>query len=128
MPLSRHRHRRWIALVALLGLLFQQVAMAAYACPTETRGAVAMAASSDMPDCTEPGKADLARCQQHCHPLTQTSDHGTAPTVPPALLPPTTWLRAASWHPVRWHDDVVHGVIARAAAPPLNIQHCTFQI
>ena len=128
MPLRHHRRRRWIALFALLGLLFQQVAMASYACPVETRGTMAMAASSDMPDCTEPGKADPARCQQHCHPLTQTSDHGTAPTVPPALLPPTTWLRAAAWHPVRWHDGVVHGVVAHAAAPPLNIQHCTFQI
>ncbi|MBS0513946.1 MAG: hypothetical protein JSS16_00515 [Proteobacteria bacterium] len=124
----RSRHRRWIALIALLGLLFQQVAMATYVCPIEAREAAAMAASSDMSHCTEPGMADLARCQQHCHPLAQSSDHGTAPTVPPALLPRTTWLRAAALSSVRWTNYVVLGVTARATAPPLNIQHCTFQI
>lgn len=127
MPFRRHRHRRWIALVALLGLLFQQVAMAAYVCPMETqKGVVAMA--SDMASCEQPAATDPTRCHEHCQPLTQSSDHGPALTVPPALLPPTTWLRAASWVQERWHDDVIHGVVARATAPPLTIQHCTFQI
>src|SRR5258708_20559870 len=127
MPFRRYRHRRWIALIALLGLLFQQLAMAAYVWPMESRSATVVAASK-MTVCDQPGAVDQARCHQHCHPLTQSSDHGSAPTVPPALLPPTTWLRAASRVQHHWHNDVASNVGARAAAPPLTIQHCTFQI
>ena len=127
MLFRRHRHRRCIALIALLGLLFQQLAMAAYVCPVESQ-AVVVAAASNMTPCDKSGAPDQARCHQHCHPLTQSSDHGSTPTVPPALLPPTTWLRAASWVQYDWHAGVACDVVARATAPPLTIQHCTFQI
>lgn len=123
----RHRRRRWIALVALFGLLFQQLAMASYACPLE-RDATAAAAAVSNPPCHQPGTADKARCHEHCHPLTSSADHSAPPTVPPAILPPTTWDRSASWQrAIGWHD-VVREVVARATAPPLNVQHCTFQI
>jgi hypothetical protein len=123
----RPRRHRWIALVALFGLLFQQLAMASYACPLE-RNARAAAAAVSNPPCHQPGTADKARCHEHCHPLTSSSDHSPPPTVPPAILPPTTWERTASrQNDDRWHD-VAREIVARATAPPLNIQHCTFQI
>jgi len=125
MPLARRRHRRWIALIALLGLLFQQLAMATYACPIEQNGAVA----SGMPACHQSGGAgDKVRCHTHCHPIVAASDHPPAQTVPPAILPPTTWLRSAARHPVVTHIDPTSSVLARATAPPISIQHCTFQI
>jgi hypothetical protein len=127
MPFRRHRHRPWIALIALFGLLFQQLAMAAYSCPLE-RDATAAAAAVSNPPCHQANTTDKARCHEHCHPLTSSSDHSSPPTVPPAILPPTTWDRSASWqNAVGWHD-IVRDVVARATAPPLNIQHCTFQI
>ena len=49
------------------------------------------------------------------------------PSVPAALLPATTWLRG----PIAQSDSydvAVCAVEARATAPPLTIQHCTFQI
>jgi hypothetical protein len=124
----RQRHRRWIALVALLGMLFQQIAMAAYVCPAEM-GGVAGGTVSDFqaPPCHSPATLDKSRCHQHCHPLVQTSDHESAPTVAAALLPPTTWLR----HCVRVAGRLApsaHAHDARNNGPPLTIQHCTFQI
>lgn len=121
------RQRRFIALLALLGLLFQQVAMASYVCPNESTSPT-MAASSDMPDCQQAAANDKARCQSHCHPQSASPDHAAQPTVPPALLPPTTWLRAASWQSSAFAPAPQCEVVARAAAPPLSIQHCTFQI
>ena len=126
MPFRR-RHRCWIALIALLGLLFQQLAMAAYACPVDGKD-VASAAATQMPPCHAPDTADKSRCHQHCHPLAQTSDHGSAPTVPAALLPPTTWLRAPSAGATRTAESIARSTDARGTAPPLTIQHCTFQI
>jgi hypothetical protein len=127
MPFRRHRHRPWIALVALFGLLFQQLAMAAYSCPLD-RDATAAAAAVSNPPCHQSNTTDKARCHEHCHPLTSSSDHSSPPTVPPAILPPTTWDRTASWQADCAWKDVDREVIARATAPPLNIQHCTFQI
>lgn len=127
MPFRR-RHRQWVALIALIGLLFQQLAMASYACPVDT-GDMAAAVASQMPPCHSPDTADKSRCHQHCHPLAQTSDHGSAPTVPPALLPPTTWLRAAAFIAAdRNAESDACSIDARSTAPPLTIRYCTFQI
>jgi hypothetical protein len=124
----RRRHRRWIALLALLGLLFQQVAMATYACPLELDAQAGIAATSMMPPCGSPNTTDNTRCQQHCHPLAQTSDHATPPTVPPALLPATTWLREARALRISLPESIACEIDAHAAAPPLIVQHCSFQI
>lgn len=125
MPFRR-RHRRWIALIALFGLLFQQLAMAAYACPVDSNDVTGAVAA--MPPCHAPDTPDKPRCHQHCHPLAQTSDHASAPTVPPALLPPTTWLRAPAMATARTAESIACSIDARSTAPPLTIQHCTFQI
>ncbi|GAA0720229.1 hypothetical protein [Dokdonella soli] len=124
MLFRRRRHRRLIALIALLGLLFQQLAMAGYMCPLEQSGATV---AVSKPTCHEQGAAD-PRCHEHCHPQTPSSDHPPVPSVPAALFPPTTWLRDAAWFVA---DTRVHHrgeIVARAAAPPLTIRHCTFQI
>lgn len=120
----RPRHRRWIALVALLGLLFQQLAMAAYVCPLEAAQREVIAAKA--PPCHAGVAVDQARCQQHCSPQPPSSDHPQMPTVP-ALAPATVWLGAPAATGLtgrRAHADV----LARAGAPPLTVQHCTFQI
>ncbi|HET7064146.1 MAG TPA: hypothetical protein VFI49_07685 [Rudaea sp.] len=125
MPFRRH-HRCLIALIALLGLLFQQLAMAAYVCPADG-GDIASDVAAQTPPCHSLDTADKSRCHQHCHPLAQTSDHASAPTVPAALLPATTWLRAPA--AVTGKQEVcADNIDARSTAPPLTIQHCTFQI
>ncbi len=125
MLFRRRRHRRWIALIALLGLLFQQLAMAAYVCPLESGDGGNITASSDIPPCHT--SDDQARCHQHCHPLQLSLDHPSNPTVA-ALLPATTWLYEPVHRNRGGNRAISFEVIARATAPPLNIQHCTFQI
>src|SRR5512146_439353 len=128
MPFRR-RQFRWIALIALIGLLFQQLAMGAYACPADTGGVAATVAAQTLPPCHSPDTVDKSRCHQHCHPLAQTSDHESAPTVPPGLLPPTTWLRVPLVNTsAGLAESAARDVDARGNAPPLTIQHCTFQI
>jgi hypothetical protein len=128
MLFRRYRQRRSIALIALLGLLFQQLAMAAYVCPMESSRVASAIATAGMAPCQAPDMTDKARCQQHCHPLAQTSDHAAALTVPPALLPATTWSRQFRVTHVDLPERIACDVDRRATAPPLNIQHCTFQI
>ena len=130
MPFRRHRLRCRIALIALFGLLFQQAAMATYMCPMETpTAAMAIATAPAMPNCPPSDTTDQARCAQHCHPvLTLSADNTVAASVPPAMLPVTTWPREFDTAHVRPFESSVCGIDARATAPPLNIQHCTFQI
>ncbi len=123
----RHRHRRWIALFALLGMLFQQLAMASYACPMESDrfGSAAMVAPAAP--CHACADVDKARCQQHCFPQQPTGDHPPMPTVP-ALLPATTWLVQPDECLGSACGASDSHVAARATAPPLTVQHCTFQL
>jgi len=121
----RPRHLRWIAVLALLGLLFQQLAMAVYVCPLETGDAASIAAT--MLPCGSPDTRDT-RCQQHCHPLAQSSDHAPALTVPVALLAATTWSRAVRAIRISLPESEASEIDAHATAPPLTVQHCTFQI
>src|SRR5512142_1239329 len=100
--------------------------MAAYVCPLDQAAAMA-SADARMPPCHSPATPDKARCHQHCHPLVQSDDHAPLLSIPPAALPATTWLRhprATGQH----HVFAALAVDARAAAPPLSIQYCTFQI
>jgi hypothetical protein len=130
VPFRRRHHRRWIALIALFGLLFQQLAMAAYVCPLEGGdGVVSAALQSTTPPCHAPDGTDKARCEQHCHPTTSSLDHASTPSVPPAMLSPAQWLA----DPAQQSDGSRRGtfersLVARVTAPSLNIQHCTFQI
>jgi len=123
----RHRHRRWIALLALLGIFFQQFAMAAYVCPIDQSRDGAAASAAALPPCHSAATSDKSRCHQHCHPLAQSAEHASVPVLPAALLPPTTWLRHATVvpNPGGSYSDAIE---ARSTAPPLTIQHCTFQI
>jgi hypothetical protein len=127
MPFRRRRHRRWIALIALAALLFQQLAMAAYVCPIDQKSSTS-ATASDLPPCHSQGAKDAVRCHEHCYPQPPSSDHAPTPTVPAAVLPATTWWRAAAWQPVAIGTDVPRDILARATDPPLTVQHCTFQI
>lgn len=122
-----------IALLALLGLLFQQLAMASYICPQGLRadtGTVATTPADHRAShpCHSSVTADAARCEQHCHPTDASVDHLPALSVPPGLFPPTTWLRDGALIDASVPENARREPIVRATAPPLTIQHCTFQI
>ncbi len=105
--LRRLRRRRYglrMAWLGLLALLFQQVALAAYLCPTEApvEPTSVMAGCEDMqmPDPEAP-----ALCQQHCQRDQVTSPDLKSPQVPPLALPP------------------VHFALTEALLPPVQAQH-----
>lgn len=86
----RRGHRRLrIALAVVLCLLFQQVAMAAYACTSRDMppDPVAMAE-----DCTETGMGAVSEvpavCADHCAPDVAVMTDAGAPQVPALVLPP----------------------------------------
>lgn len=123
---QRRLRSRFVWLV-LLGLLFQQVAMMAYACPlndipTSSQG---MIADCDRMETRDPATPLL--CDQHCQ-----RDHLTMPDlrvaqVPPLALPPPHFDLAASLLPpvpAQYYEDVP---MCRSD-PPAAERFCSLQI
>ena len=82
------RTRLRIVLLAVLALLFQQVALASYACSAVDMPVsnVGMTAHCDGMPMTH-GQQNQALCSAHCaHQMAATQD-AHAPTVPPLLMP-----------------------------------------
>ena len=120
-------------------ILFAQMSVAAYACPSNmvsgNATADAITAMGAMVDCEQMGEgmgrhldqANPGLCAEHCHP-TQQSDHTQAPTVPAALLIAlyTVALTVDASRP----DGLAPTADSRlhAAPPPLSILHCCFRI
>ncbi|HET6912372.1 MAG TPA: hypothetical protein VFH71_03385 [Rhodanobacteraceae bacterium] len=85
-PTRRIRLR--LVLLAVLSLLFQQVALASYACSTADMPtpSAAMTASCDgMP--MVHGQQNQALCPAHCAHQALTIQDAHAPTVPPLSMP-----------------------------------------
>ena len=124
--MRRATRRRWIALIVLLCLLFQQVAVAAYRCQIEVPAAPT--ASTMMPGCHDmaPAPADArGLCAKHCHPdQARTADPGKL-SVPALALPPlrpSLVVRHAAT-PVPLTDVR----IARSDPPP-RLRYCSLLI
>ncbi len=122
------RRQRRFAWVVLLALLFQQLALAAYACPiSETppeppKAVMAECVGMEMPDPDAP-----ALCDQHCQRDHVTSPDVKAPQVPPLVLPPLHFaLTTALLPPVeaQYYEDVP---TCRSDPPPAQ-RFCSLQI
>lgn len=130
--MPRHRRpSRWTALIALFCLLFQQAAMATYLCPMKLAAAQAAAQTDEHAHCRSTAvvdRDDPARCQQHCHPVNVSADHAAAPTVPVALAAESWAVAAALRTTPASAEGCYRAIEPHAAAPPLTVQYCTFQI
>lgn len=131
--------RHWICRLMVGVILFAQMSVAAYACPSNmvsgNATADAITAMGVMVDCEQMGEgmgrhldqANPGLCAEHCHP-TQQSDHTQAPTVSAALLIAlyTVALMVDASRP----DGLAPTADSRlhAAPPPLSILHCCFRI
>lgn len=122
-----YRHRRVIVFVALFGLLFQHLAMAAYWCPQVDQELQALLLEDSGPQaCHEDVAVDKARCHEHCHPTVPSADHVSALSVPsllPCLLSDCTPQVATFRHGTGLQDPA-----DRAHPPPVSIGFCSFQI
>jgi hypothetical protein len=131
--------KHWICRLMVGVILFAQMSVAAYACPSNmvsgNATADAITAMGAMVDCEQMGEgmgrhldqANPGLCAEHCHP-TQQSDHTQAPTVSAALLIAlyTVALMVDASRP----DGLAPTADSRlhAAPQPLSILHCCFRI
>lgn len=85
-PTRRTRLR--LTLLAVLALLFQQAAFAAYVCGASAmpKGDIAMQTHCDGMPMTKQKQAP-ALCAQHCSQQTASTTDARLPNVPPLLLP-----------------------------------------
>jgi hypothetical protein len=119
----RSRHRVRLALVVILCLMFQQMALAAYACPIERM-------PLDMANhCAEMGMQQAqdnpALCAKHCAPdLTTAADHVQL-SVPALMLPPG--FAPVLVTPVT-HVAVQAEVPIARSDPPPRLRYCSLLI
>ncbi|MBX3699951.1 MULTISPECIES: hypothetical protein [Pseudomonadota] len=115
------------AWLALLALLFQQVALAAYVCPVsetppEPKAMMAGCEGMEMPDPTAP-----VLCDQHCQREHVTNPDLKAPQVPPLALPALHFtLTEALLTPVQ--DQHYEDVPTCRSDPPPAQRFCSLQI
>lgn len=123
----RRRHRFRIALVAIFGLLFQQLAVAGYECKLELDAAAGMTAQTEAVAPCHVDQTDAARCNEHCHPTVGSAAHAPAPDVPPCVIPPSVVLVASEpGLPIAMAKSSPRRPCA--TSPPLSIQFCSLQI
>lgn len=124
--LRRGRQPLRLTLAVILCLLFQQVAMAAYACA----GGMPPAPVAMAQDCTETGMAIAqeapALCAEHCTPdLPLTPDAGGL-HVPALALPPPLFADIAAQAPAAGGHD--QAVPIRPPDPPPRLRYCRLLI
>jgi hypothetical protein len=121
----RRSQRVVAALVALFGLLFMQLAVAAYACPMQSPP---MAAPMDMADCHGMDKQTPSLCHAHAQSGKQSLDKGSAPTVQP-FVAAAVLVEVAAFDRTGPGAGIVPAFESAAGpAPPISILHCCFRI
>lgn len=133
MKLTR-KTRLTAALLALVSMLFMQLAVAAYACPGLLMGdqgtemlSQSQPDSGSMPGCDRPDPKQPALCHAHCQDGKQSLDKAELPPIPPAL--------AIGFFTAVVNFDILQRpfstpvpLLTRTTAPPLSIRNCCFRI
>ena len=134
------RHRLITAFLAVISLLFMQLAVAGYVCPTGgvagvangDSASVAMAHHAGMP-CAESMAKTMDQnqpglCHAHCQSDQQSADTYQLPSLPmmPAVVAdfPLVAVTAAAARAAPLQAPLLQ----RATAPPLSVQNCCFRI
>ena len=132
------RSTRFVAaVIAVISLLFTQLALASYVCPGTTMPErMTMAAADDgmagMDHCSSMEKVDKAQpslCHAHNHSSPQSLNKPDLPTVLPYLLIGPA-LSVVLLNDGEAPPDVFAAIpsLSRATAPALAIRHCCFRI
>lgn len=134
MKLPR-KYRLLTALVALFGMLFMQLAVAAYACPglASGNGSDTMASNGSampsMPDCDQPDPVNPALCHAHCQDGKSSLDKADVPVVSPAAVMVSTILTPFEpLIPAPITGAQPPSFLHRTTAPPIAIRNCCFRI
>lgn len=131
----RRKYRVLTALVALCGVLFTQLAIAAYICPGLTAGSVprAMAAvespMQSMPGCDQADPLNPALCQAHCQDETSSLAKTEMPAVSPAMVIVSSIpIPLEPFVSTSGRDAEPDSLLLRITSPPISIRHCCFRI
>lgn len=132
MKLSRHS-RWYAAAIAMISMLFMQLAVAAYACPQlgmqAGTGAAMKMAGHTKSCCETPDPAQPSLCHAHGQVGKQSLDKPELPPVQPFVA---TGL-AIPLVPLAFDENpgtapADGASLLRTTAPPLAIRHCCFRI
>lgn len=126
--------RIWRKIIAALGLgalLFAQLAVAAYACPTPADRKAPMA-EVVTPAAVQPcqNKMDEERpnlCKQHCEQTSQRVDTAAPVAVDAPVLPLIAVVLRPDIH-LPGNPTVQGDLLASVAEPPLSIRNCCLRI
>ena len=118
MSTMTRRVRSFSALFALLALLFAQIALASYACPT-AGDCGGMPLDSQQP----------ALCHAHGQQGDQSLDKPSAPLPDPVATTPVPALPGTLLDPlILIAPSPLQSLLSRATAPPLALRHCCLRI
>lgn len=134
MKLSRPS-RLIAALIVLVSMLFMQLAVAGYACPSFDAGQIdesmSMPMGSDqaMSGCVGVDKEQPGLCHANDQAGNQSLDRPSAPHVQP-FMAATLTLVFQNIEIVDHSNDVQPNslLLVRSTAPPLSIRNCCFRI
>lgn len=125
------RSRFVAAIVALISMLFMQLAVAAYACPAQeiSQAIETVQAMADMPDCSEMDAEQPNLCQAHEQAGNQSLDKPSLPDIT-AL---STGILAVALYVIEHEGDTAFKPIsppnlAKSTSPPVAIRNCCFRI
>ena len=127
----RRRHRLITVLFALFSLLSMQLAMAAYACPVNSKvSQIAAMAEAGMPCADDMSSSDTDQpglCHAHCQSAQQTVEKVQAPTPMGAVATGFTYTLEPS-RPAAPRPPAQPPSLLRSSAPPISVRNCCFRI
>jgi hypothetical protein len=119
------------AFVALLSLLFMQLALAAYACPNlkQTQSTLMLDVSGQpMADCPQTDQQSPTLCHADAHKLTPSLDKPDTPSAMPFVATgfalPLLWPEDS----VPMPDSPIGFLHTSGTSPPIAIRHCCFRL
>lgn len=118
---------RRLAWVALLALMFQQAALAAYVCPISESAPKPTTVLADCESMAMPDPDAPALCEQHCQRDHVTHPDLKAPQVPSLALPPLHFTLTSVMLPpaqAQYYEDIP---TCRSDPPPAQ-RFCSLQI
>lgn len=119
------RHRSLHLLLLIASLLYQQFAMASYACTMS--GVATTTAIGDCPAmASNPSQAPDAVCQKHCTPDATSPTTYVVPAVPALGLPPVSFLLTVS--DGLEHSGFLSDVAVVRSHPPPRVRYCRLLI
>ena len=125
------RNRLVSAVLALLSLLFMQLAVAAYACPNlmvAPQAPMLDSTGQPMADCAEIDQQSPTLCDAHAHRQTPSLEKPDVPAVMPFV--PASLALVLVWpEPAAALPSPPHAFLhASGTSPPIALRHCCLRL